>query len=102
MANPQEISFSVSDVTGQKTLAIDSIPIEGTVEEFVACVVPEMNLPKNDSEGHPLTYHPLNETAGRHLHATEKIGEAINPDDRIVFQPNVDAGGCRKQTSTRL
>jgi len=92
MAQPQTISFLASDVSGQKQAVIDDAPLDATIGDLIESVVPKMDLPRNDVEGRPLTYNPLNETAGRHLHALEKIGDSIQPEDHIVFQPNVDAG----------
>jgi hypothetical protein len=71
---------------------VDEVPIDGTVEELLESLVPQMNLPPNDREGRPVTYHLLNESEGRHLNATEKIGDSIKPLDRVVYQPNIDAG----------
>ena len=93
MGEPQRISFYASDVSGQKTATVKNVPLEATVEDLLTGpLLNDMNLPKNDSEGRPLTYHPLNVNAGRHLRLTESVREAIKPNDRIVFQPDVDAG----------
>jgi len=92
MAQTQTISFVASDVSGQKTAVIDDVPVDATIKELVDSVLPRMQLPNNDVEGRPLTYHPLNETKGRHLHAVERVGDSIQPQDHIIFQPNIDAG----------
>jgi len=92
MAQPQTISFLASDVSGQKKAIIDDVPLDATIGELIQSVIPKMDLPRNDIEGRTLTYHPLNETAGRHLQALEKIGDSIQYQDNVVFLPNVDAG----------
>ena len=51
-----------------------------------------MQLPEADAHGQPLTYHARLEREGRHLHGSEIIGEALQSDDRLVLQPNIDAG----------
>jgi hypothetical protein len=51
-----------------------------------------MNLPRQDTSGAPLTYHARLEREGRHLHASERIGDALERKDRLTLQPNIDAG----------
>jgi len=73
MGTPQElgIGLQVSDVSGQLS---------------------QMNLPQNDVGGRPLTYHARLEREGRHLHASERVGDAVQAGDKVVLQPNIDAG----------
>jgi len=52
-----------------------------------------MKLPRLGSGGRPLTYHARLEREGRHLHATEVVGEALQPKDRLMIQPTIEAGG---------
>ena len=52
-----------------------------------------MNLPPNDVEGHPLNYHARLEREGRHLRASETVGEVLEEQDEIVLQPHIVAGG---------
>jgi hypothetical protein len=42
--------------------------------------------------GRPLTYHARLEREGRHLHASERVGDAVQNGDKVVLQPNIDAG----------
>jgi hypothetical protein len=42
-----------------------------------------------------LTYHARLDREGRHLQGAEHVAEAVRPGDRLVLQPNVDAGGVR-------
>jgi hypothetical protein len=51
-----------------------------------------MELPANDVEGRPLVYQALLPREGRHLRGDEKVGEALETGDRIVVQPNIEAG----------
>jgi len=46
-----------------------------------------------DVSGRPLTYHALHEQAGRHLNSSERVIDVLKTGDRIVLQPNIDAGG---------
>ena len=86
------IALQASDVSGQKIAKIGNMPTDSTVGEMVMALLDEMHLPRNDVNGQELTYHALLEREGRHLHASETIGDALEADDRIVLQPNIDAG----------
>jgi hypothetical protein len=89
-----ENGFEVSDVTGQKIMAVSDVPSEATVSEVVRSLIAQMRLPANDTEGRPLTYHARLDREGRHLLGSERVAEALQPGDRVVLQPNVDAGGA--------
>jgi hypothetical protein len=52
----------------------------------------KMNLPRNDASGAPLTYQARLEREGRHLNASERIGDALERGDKLTLQPNIDAG----------
>jgi hypothetical protein len=43
-------------------------------------------------EGRPLTYHARLDREGRHLQSSELVGQALQEGDRVVLQPNIDAG----------
>ena len=82
----------VSDVTGQNQVAIDELPSDSTIGEMLEGLVPQMRLPRNDSNGRPLTYHARLEREGRHLNRSERVSEALKESDRLTLQPNIDAG----------
>ena len=87
------IGVQVSDVSGQKTFNVRNIPPESTVGELIQGLLSQMKLPHNDAGGRPLTYHARLEREGRGLHATELVGDSLQTGDRLVLQPNIDAGG---------
>jgi hypothetical protein len=87
------IDIEVSDVSEQKVAKVGNIPYESTVGELIQGLLSELDLPLNDSHQRPLTYHARLEREGRHLHASETVGEALQSGDRVVLQPNIDAGG---------
>lgn len=89
-----EIEIEVSDVSGQKVFSVANVPIANTVGELINEVLPKMNLPRNDPSGAPLAYQARLEREGRHLHASERIGDALERKDRLTLQPNIDAGMC--------
>lgn len=80
------------DVSGQRAADLPDVPVDYTIGEMVEGVLAQMKLPENDVEGRKLNYHPLLEREGRHLHASEIVGDALQDNDQIVLQPNIDAG----------
>ena len=92
MIMPLKIGIRASDVTGQNQVDIEELPIDLTVGEALDGLVPRMQLPRTDSSGRTLTYHARLEREGRHLNRSERIGDALQPNDRLVLQPNIDAG----------
>jgi hypothetical protein len=89
-----ERGFEVSDVTGQKVLAVSDVPDDLTVNDLIQGLLGRMRLPANDSAGRPLSYHARLDREGRHLQGAERVQQSVQPGDRVVLQPNVDAGGC--------
>jgi hypothetical protein len=85
--------FEVSDVTGQKVLAVSDVPEDLTVTDLIQGLLERMRLPANDAAGRPLSYHARLDREGRHLQGAERVRESLQPGDRVVLQPNVDAGG---------
>ena len=85
--------LEVSDVSGQKTATVSDVPGDASIGELVEQLLEELCLTRNDSSGRPLTYHARLDREGRHLHATETAREALQSGDRLVLQPNIDAGG---------
>ncbi|MGB6719789.1 MAG: hypothetical protein WBE72_03260 [Terracidiphilus sp.] len=87
-----EIPLEISDVSGQKVFSVANAPTGNTVGELVHEMIGKMNLPRNDSSGAPLAYQARSEREGRHLNASERIGDALQRGDRLTLQPNIDAG----------
>jgi hypothetical protein len=95
-ANDSNIALlEVSDVSGQKTLEVESVPTDTTVGELIDRLLADLALTREDSNGRPLAYQARLEREGRHLHAAERVGDALQAGDRLVLQPNIDAGSSR-------
>ncbi len=95
MGKPQTMTglrIEASDVSGQKVVSVPDVPPDATVGELVRGLLPLMDLPENDAVGQKLTYQARLEREGRHLHASELVSDALRTDDRLVLQPNIDAG----------
>jgi hypothetical protein len=91
-ATMEGISLTVSDVSGQKLFRVPKAPPEATVGELVQNLLSQMHLPANDTNGQPLAYQARLEREGRHLHAAERVGDALEAGDKLMLQPNIDAG----------
>ncbi len=88
----ETLEIEATDVTGQKSYRVDHIPDEESVAELLIELQSKMGMSTNDVSGRPISYHALHEREGRHLHGTEKVRDALKTGDRIVLQPNIDAG----------
>ena len=86
------VGLQVMDVSGQKKADVRDVPQDATVGELLQGLLSQMNLPQNDATGRPLTYHARLEREGRHLLASERVGDALQAGDELVLQPNIDAG----------
>jgi hypothetical protein len=93
---PDSITLQASDVSGQKLVNVAGVPSNSseTIGEFVRRLVPKMRLPERDVEGRPLTYHARLEREGRHLNASEMVGDVLQEGDQVVLQPVIMAGAC--------
>jgi hypothetical protein len=94
MIMPTKVGIQASDVTGLNQVAIDDLPTDTSIGEMLDGLVPRMQLPRNDSAGRPLTYHARLDREGRSLNRSERVGDVLLQDDRVVLQPNIDAGGA--------
>ncbi|MFW6164335.1 MAG: hypothetical protein ACODAJ_16320 [Planctomycetota bacterium] len=92
MAEPSTLDIQASDVSGQKVVRVRDLQPDLSVGELIEGLLAEMHIPTNDVEGRPLTYQARLDREGRHLHASEVVGDALEPEDHIVLQPNIDAG----------
>ncbi len=94
MGRPETLGLTLEavDVSQQKVRRVNTVQPEVTVQEIIEPLLAQMNLPQNDPEGRPVTYQALLEREGRHLQSWERVGDALQSGDRLVLQPNIDAG----------
>ena len=90
----QTMNFEATDVSGQKTAVLSNIPLGATVADMIQWALPDMNLPRNDSQGYVIAYQALLEREGRHLGGRERVHDALQEGDRIVLHPSVEAGAA--------
>ncbi len=86
------LDIAVRDAMSQRPHIARGLRPDLSVGDFIRSLTTKMNLPKTDSSGQPNAYHAYLHREGRHLHATETVGDALLPDDEIVLQPDIQAG----------
>ena len=91
----QEMRLRVTDVSEQKEAFLNDVRPDSTVRELIQGLLPQLQLPGSDPEGRPLVYQARLAREGRQLHGSERIGDAVQSGDRVVLEPNVEAGGRR-------
>lgn len=85
-------TLRVENVSGHKKVRAAGVSPDITVAELTAGLTAKMDLPDKDPEGRPVSYHVRSDREGRHLHSSEVVGDVLQPGDRIVLQPNIQAG----------
>lgn len=89
------ICIRARDVSRQKLVQVEDLSHDMTIGELVQGLLSNgMCLPQRDVAGRPLNYHARHEREGRHLHASERVGDALQDNDEIVLQPQITAGSC--------
>ncbi len=86
------LPLQVHDASRQKRLTVEEVPHDATVGEVVQSLLAELGLPVEDADGRPLSYQALLEREQRHVHATERVGDALLPNDSLTLHPNIQAG----------
>lgn len=87
------LNLIASDISEQKQVEVQDVPADADVQEVLDAIIRQMELPPHDVEGRPLLYQVLLPREGRHLRGDEKVGDALHEGDRIILQPNIEAGG---------
>lgn len=93
MIQPLYMQLTATDVTGQKRVRAKRVRMDSTMSELIDDLLPRLQLPARDPSGRALTYHARLDREGRHVHTSEVVGEALQQNDSLTLQPNVDAGG---------
>ena len=87
-----ELNVTASDVTGQKHARARRVPAESSVGDLVDGLLPRLRLNQLDRSGMPVQYEARLQREERHLHRSERVGDALQPDDHLVLHPRVVAG----------
>lgn len=91
MAESETMTLYVQDQSGQREYVARDVPCEASWGETLNSIVATMELPKNNPGGESVWSGRL-EREGRHIHTSEIVGDALEEGDRIVLQPEVNAG----------
>ncbi len=83
---------TVTDVSGQRSFRVDSIPSDASIDEVVAKLLSYLPQPSHDAAGRPLTYAVRSEREGRFLGASELVENSVEPEDTLRLMPSIDAG----------
>ena len=86
----KNLSIQASDATGQKRVRVSDAG-DGTIGQLVDRLLPDLDLPA-EVQGLRLNYVARLEREGRHLHASERVSDALQVDDEIMIAPSIDAG----------
>ena len=88
----ETLEINVRDVAGQRPYVARGLHRDLAIGDLVETLAERMNLPKTDSAGVPHSYHAYLSREARHLYAAETVGDALQPRDEIVLQPDIQAG----------
>ena len=95
MGKAETVSIRVGDMSGQRN-AVTDLPTEASWGEALDGILGKLSLPKNPAGEEPVVWTGRLEREGRHLHASEVIGDALQEDDEVVIQRDIQAGSrCR-------
>ena len=84
------LTLELSDM--QKDFRLKDIATTATIRELISAAIPKMKLPSKDDSGSSISYRARHERAGRHLNDSELVGDSLKNDDRLVLEPNIEAG----------
>jgi hypothetical protein len=80
------------DFSGQKSFRARGVTTQSRVDELVRGAISEMGLRTHSEQGEAVNYHARLDREGRHLLASERVGQALLDQDELVLHPNIDAG----------
>ena len=90
MTSTSKVTVEIGDMTGQRNL-LSEIPAEASWGEALSAILSQMSLPPNDTGTNEVWTGRL-EREGRHIHASEIVGDALQEGDRVVLQRDIQAG----------
>jgi hypothetical protein len=85
------LTIQASDISGQKVVTVRDIPLDSTIGLLIDDLVHRMEL-IGRTDGRPTVYTARLDREGRHLNASERVSDALEPGDKLVLTPDIDAG----------
>jgi len=92
MSEAATIDVFARGASGATRVKASGVPSGATIAEFVKTMLGRMRLVGTDHEGRPLTYRARLSREGRLLNPSERVGDALRPDDEVIIAPRIDAG----------
>ena len=89
MSEAATIDIFARGANGSAQVKATGVPTNQTIAEFTRRVLGKMRLMDRDSAGRPLAYRARLAREGRLLNASERVGDALEPDDVVVIAPRV-------------
>lgn len=103
MSEAASIDIFARGANGATRVKARDVPTNSTIAEFTKRVLGKMRLVDRDSAGRPLAYRARLAREGRLLNPSERVGDALRPEDEVVIAPRVDAGApLRERRPMRL
>ena len=87
-----EMNLTARDVSGQRAFSVKRLAAQSSVGDLIARLVGRLGLPTKDDVGRPTVYRAFLEREARHLHGSELVTDSLRTDDKLVIQPDVQAG----------
>ena len=91
MGKAETVSIRVGDMSGQRNVMTD-LPTDASWGEALNGILGKLSLPKNPAGEEPVVWTGRLEREGRHLHSSELVGDALQQDDEVVIQRDIQAG----------
>ena len=70
---------------------MNDCPVDASISEVIPQLLALMSLPMNDLSG-PISHALRRDSDGAILHAADVVGDVVQPGERLVLQPSVEAG----------
>jgi hypothetical protein len=86
------IGLTACDVTGQRRVSVSDVSVDTTINELLGGLTRHLELDRVDRNGNPLQVEARLEREGRALRRSERVGDALQPNDHLVLHPRVMAG----------
>ena len=87
-------NITASDTTGQRSVRLPKVRRDLSLGELLdGTLLPKLALPRQDSAQRPISYSIRNDRTGTYVRRSESVGDVLSSNDRLVLQPQIDAGG---------
>jgi hypothetical protein len=93
MTATAKMTVNFRDISGQRRFTARNVSPDATFREVRDRVVDEMGLHRNGGNGNGAdAWTGLLQREGRHIHPSERIGDALQDLDQVELAPEIHAG----------